>query len=54
MRLPRLFAFPTSATVPCLPVPAHARTAGERHRLGRSGEVVASLFGPPLPIDRPG
>jgi len=29
-------------------------SAGERLKLGRSGETQASTFGPPLPIVRPG
>lgn len=28
--------------------------AGERLKRGHSGEVSASMFGPPLPVDRPG
>ena len=28
--------------------------AGDLIRHGRSGEISASTFGPPLPVDRPG
>ena len=45
MRLLRFPYFPHFLAVP---------TAGEQHRLGLSGDVSASLFGPPLPVDRPG
>lgn len=43
--------FPATHVV--LPMP-YGPSAGERLKRGRSGEVSASMFGPPLPVDRPG
>ena len=39
---------------PVLPRAPRAPSVGERLKRGRSGEVSASTFGPPLPVVRPG
>jgi hypothetical protein len=55
MRLSRVFLFPGSFSMSGRPLPACAApSAGERLKWGRSGEIAASTFGPPLPVDRPG